>query len=204
MTDLDNAMADLDAAQAVHAARQVEANATAAHAAALRAQVASGTGLAVSASAIGEADDAALHAGLALQGAAVPLAGLAAAVTLAKSNAVCDGISETLPLLGRRMLDSLQAVEAALQEYTVAANVYDDFAANAVVNLDVTGLTSERISRPRYGVPSVDGLSIAPVHGDRLLASVTVKTYEALRSTPAFAIREQKLLASSAIPPVTN
>jgi hypothetical protein len=132
----------------------------------------------------------------------VPVAALAHAVKLAKSNETCDDITGTLPLLGRRMLDALEVVEDALAQYTVAANVYDDFAANAVVTLNVNGLDSARVSHPRYGYPTVDGISVVQGHGDGLLASVVVPALVALHA-PAFAIKEHRLLASAAVAPAT-
>jgi hypothetical protein len=203
MTNLTDAQTALDEGQRLHAVAASTANFAASHVATLRTQIASGECPAVTSTELATAEQEATHAALVVTGAEAPLAGLAAAVRVAKDDAICDGISGTLPLLGRRLIDALERVEAALSEFTVAANVFDNFAADSLAKLNVSGLTSPRVNHPRYGHPTIDGHSLSQAHGDRLLASVVAPALEALHA-PGFAIKEHKLLASAAIAPPTS
>jgi len=117
-----------------------------------------------------------------------------------------DAVVSTLPLLGSRVLSSLDTIAAALEDYAVAATTYDTYAADAFTRLTLgTTEMNPRVTVPRYGGhANVDGLPLSQCNADRLLAAVVLPIMARL-GTPDFARKELKLLASAAIaPPTTN
>jgi hypothetical protein len=205
MTTLSDAQAALDQAQSDHAAATAAASIATTHAISLREQIASGHGEHIGPDELAVAAQRAEHAGLVVAGATAALVGLDAAVQAARANELADEIVGAMPVLGDRLLDTLDAVGVALVDYAEAAESFDAYVTSSTRQLNAVGPASPRYRAPRHGSPQVDRISLARCNADRLLARVVGPALADL-GAPAFATIELKTLAQAAgnIPATTN
>jgi hypothetical protein len=131
---LEQAETALAAAQDAHERARLASMDATADAAALRASVKAG-GSKVTPADLVEADAAAEHAALSLQGAAAEIPALSAAVAAARADEAADEVVTELPRLGLDVAVSLAALEEALAPVVSACKAYDAYIETATSHL---------------------------------------------------------------------
>jgi hypothetical protein len=203
MPSLTEIQAEAEAAHAAYAEAVSAASAATTHAAELREWVRSSKGHDVTSDALARADQAADHAALAVDGARCGLADLTERVQAARREELCDEIVTTVPRLGNAVNGALDAVSVAVARYVAEVAAYNAYQDRARARLNKMGATSSRVQVQRHTHPTVDRLSVAPAHGDRLLlAELLVPLHEL--GAPAFVLTELKSVAGAATPLPAN
>jgi hypothetical protein len=197
MPTLTEAQAAADAAHATYAEAVTAATAARQASTDLRERLRTGRGADVTSDDLARADAAADHADLTVEGARCGLADLQEAVQTARRDALCDELVTTLPRLGATVTDALDALSEAVATYVGRVQDYNAFAGDAVLRLESAGAAGARVSLPRHGSPTVDRISIARLHGDRLLMAELLPALRDL-GAPTFLLTEAQTVAGSA------
>jgi len=205
MQTLTELEARYDGAQLADQQAREAAAAAVAHAAGLRNRLAGGGSAAadVSADDISRADSAAEYARLVAEGAGRDLPEAWAALQSARVDVECDRITETVPRLGQRFSDALDALQVALSAVEAAAIDYDGSIELSCSRLNTVAGDHPRVNIPRYGDCQVDNLVLAPSRAPSHIAAATLPTLQAL-GAPQYVLAELRTFAEAAGPILAN
>jgi hypothetical protein len=164
ITALEQAEADFATAQDTHeSARKASARAVA-HAAEIRAQVASGATNVTDAD-LSASTAAAEFAALTLRGSAEVLPALSAKVAAARAEEAADEVVEVLPQLGLEVALALAGVEEALAPVVAACRHYDAYVETATAHLQTVARPPEDQPQPHVAPPTRGGTTESPFTG---------------------------------------
>ena len=195
---LQAAQAAWEAAHERHEAARLNLADAERHLASLEERLASGGGGEIVPDDLTRARAAVDHARLSLRGTEGPLAPLYEAVQVAEADVALDAVASRLRELAGPVASALDGVRAALEPYATAVGAFDSY----VQGLGDVGAwmgRSPRFEQSRGRYPRLDGVVLAPCHGDALMAATVLPFFETIKA-PSFLRDELKVLAAGVRP----